>query len=79
MKRNLTIQLDEDVVRKARVIAAQRGKSISRLVTEQIEELVRRDDDYQRVMKEALAELERGYDLGGGPYLTRDEIYDRQR
>jgi len=78
MKRNLTIQLDEDVVRKARVIAAQRGKSISRLVTEQIEELVRRDDDYQRVMKEALAELERGYDLGsGGKLPRRDELYDR--
>lgn len=78
MKRNLTIQLDEHVVRKARVIAAQRGKSISRLVTEQIEELVRRDDDYQRVMKEALAELERGYDLGsGGKLPSRDELYDR--
>ena len=78
MKRNLTIQLDEDVVRKARVIAAQRGKSISRLVTETIEELVRRDDGYQRVMEEALAELERGYDLGSGGKLgRRDELYDR--
>jgi len=27
-------------------------------------------------MHDALAELERGYDLGDGPYPARDEVYD---
>jgi hypothetical protein len=77
MKRNITVQLDEATIRRARVAAAKRGSSISRLLTEQIEVLARQDDDYDRVMGDALAELERGYDLGGGPYPARDDLYDR--
>jgi hypothetical protein len=77
MKRNITVQLDEETVQKARVAAAKRGSSISRLLTEQIEVLARQDDDYERAMQDALAELERGYDLGGGPYPSRDDLHDR--
>lgn len=77
MKRNITIQLDDATVQRARVVAAKRGSSISRLLTEQIEILARQDDDYDRAMHDALVELERGYDLGGGPYPTRDEVHDR--
>jgi len=77
MRRNITVQLDEETVQKARVAAAKRGSSISRLLAEQIELLARQDDDYDRAMQDALAELERGYDLGGGPYPSRDELHDR--
>ena len=77
MKRNITVQLDEETVQKARVAAAKRGSSISRLLTEQIEVLARQDDDYDRAMQDALAELERGYDLGGGPYPSRNDVHDR--
>ncbi|HSO29007.1 MAG TPA: DUF6364 family protein [Candidatus Sulfomarinibacteraceae bacterium] len=77
MKRNITVQLDEATLRKARVAAARRGSSISRLVADQIDVLARQDDDYERAMQDALAELERGYDLGGGPYPARDAVYDR--
>lgn len=77
MKRNITVQLDEATLRKARVAAARRGSSISRLVADQIDVLARQDEDYERAMQDALAELERGYDLGGGPYPARDALYDR--
>jgi hypothetical protein len=77
MKRNITIQLDEATVQKARVAAAKRGSSISRLLTEQIDLLARQDDDYDRAMEDALAELDRGFDLGGSPYPARDTVYDR--
>lgn len=77
MKRNITVQLDDATVQQARVAAAKRGRSISRLVTEQIEVLARQDDDYDRAMQDALAELERGYNLGGGPYPARDDLHHR--
>jgi hypothetical protein len=77
MKRNITVQLDEETVQKARVAAAKRGSSISRLLTEQIDVLARQDDDYDRAMQDALAELERGFDLGGGPYPSRDDLHER--
>ena len=75
MKRNITVRLDEATIQKARVAAARRGISISRLLIEQIEVLARQDDDYDRAMQHALADLERGFDLGGGPYPARDDLY----
>ncbi len=76
-KRNLTIQLDSDTIRKARVLAAQRSTSVSRLVAEEIERLVGEDEAYRKARDEAIAELMEGYDLGGGPLPTREELYDR--
>lgn len=45
-KRNLTIQLDEEIIREARGIAAERATSVSSLVAEQLRELVERHRDY---------------------------------
>ena len=54
MKRSTTVQLDEATVQKARVAAAKRGSSISRLLAEQIDVLARQDDTYDRAMQDAL-------------------------
>ena len=76
--RNLTVRLEEGTIRKARVLAAKRSTSISRLVAEEIDRLVAEDDRYESVTRDALAELERGYDLGSGGMLPeRASIYDR--
>ena len=36
MKRNVTVQLDEEVIAKVKVLAAQRGTSISGLLSAEI-------------------------------------------
>ncbi|HTE57200.1 MAG TPA: DUF6364 family protein [Verrucomicrobiae bacterium] len=36
MKRNLTVQLDETTIRDAKIVAAKRSMSLSRLVSEEI-------------------------------------------
>ena len=77
MKRNLTIQLDEDVVRDARVLAARRATSLSRLVADELERLVRDDRQRADARRRALELLEDGFDLGGPPYAARDELHDR--
>jgi len=77
MKRNLTIQLDETTINDARVIAARRSISISRLVSEQISGAAARESSYERNKKLALDRLVKGYDLGGGKFPKRDEIYER--
>jgi hypothetical protein len=76
---NLTVQLRKETIQKAKVLAAKKGLSISRLVEEKIEEAVLRDDEYEAAKRRSLDRLEKGFDLGGGPYLRRDEIYDRGR
>ena len=78
MARNLTVRLEDDVVHKARVIAAKRSTSISRLVAMEIERLVADDERYEQAKDEALDELARGYDLGSGGRLPdRESVYDR--
>ena len=76
MKRNLTVQLDEDTVAKAKVLAARRSTSVSKLVAHEIHRLVGEDDAYQRAKSTALAQLDRGFHLGGGNLPDRDELHE---
>jgi hypothetical protein len=77
VKRNLTVHLDEDVIGKARVLAARRATSVSRLVAAEIERLVDEDDTYQRARASALSHLAEGFALGGGPLPDRASLHDR--
>lgn len=76
-KRNLTVQLDEAVIDKARVVAAKRGTSVSGLVRQQIEELVLEDDRYGLAKRRALEYLRRGFKLKYQP-VNREELHDRK-
>ena len=77
MKRNLTLQLDEETIRKARVLAARRSTSLSRLVADQIDRLVTQDETYRTARQVALEHLEQGFHLGGGPLPSRDSLHER--
>lgn len=77
VRRNLTVRLDEEVVKKARVLAAQRSTSISGLVSAEIERLVGERDAYVAARSRARDRLRRGAELGGPPYPSRDTLYDR--
>ncbi len=76
MKANITLRLDADLIREAKVLAAQRGTSVSRMLAEQLEELVRREKDYDAAKRRALARLETGFDLGWEPADSRDELHE---
>lgn len=75
-KRNLTIQLDDSVIRHARVVAAHRGLSLSALVAQQLTQLAEADERYERARAVALDALR---SPGGGGTATwhREELYDR--
>ncbi len=77
MKRNLTIALDEDVVAKARVVAARRGTSLSGLVSQEITRLALRDEGYEAAKAEALRRLSKGARLGGKKVPSRDSLHER--
>lgn len=73
---NLTLQLDSDVIRRARVVAAKRGTSISALAATQLASLVDADERYEDARDRAMAILERAASRGSGSW-TRDELHDR--
>jgi hypothetical protein len=77
MKTNITLKLDADVLREARILAAEEGSSISRLLATKLEELVREHKGYERARRRAVARLREGADLGWKPARSRDELHER--
>jgi hypothetical protein len=77
MSRNVTVHLDDDTIHKAKVLAARRATSLSKLVAGEIERLVGEDDTYQQSLQTALHHLEHGFHLGGGSLPDRSSLHDR--
>lgn len=76
-RRNLTVNLDADTIRRAKILAAARGTSVSKLIAELVKELVESDRAYEVAKRAALRHLERGYRLGGRITSSRDEWHER--
>ena len=76
-KQNITISVRPETIRKARMLAARRSTSISRLLAEQMEILVAADEAYARSEQTALALLDEGFHLGGLITTSRDELHER--
>jgi hypothetical protein len=76
--RNLTITVDEEVARWARVWAAEHDSSVSRLVGEILRERMLDDRQYELAMTRALAR--KPVHLSGGRrYPRREDLHDRRR
>lgn len=75
-KANLTLQLDEETIRRARIVAAKRGTSVSALVARELAGLVDQDARYEEARGRA-AELIRAAAPRGGRSWRRDELHDR--
>jgi hypothetical protein len=75
-KVNITLKLDKDLVRRARVLAAEKGTSVSALLAAKLEEDLNRRAAYEEAKKHALADLAKGWDLGGR-VPTREEMHER--
>jgi hypothetical protein len=74
-KTNITLKIDTHLLKKIKILAAQRETSISALIT-LLEEKLEKDLDYEQAKQRTLARLEKGYDLGSQP-LPRDKLYER--
>lgn len=76
--KNVTITLDEEVARWARIWAAEHDTSVSKLVGELLREKMEHERGYVSAMKrDAGFEPIRLKESGG--YPKRDELYDRDR
>jgi hypothetical protein len=75
-KTNLTLQLDEEIIRRARIVAARRGTSVSAMVARELDDLVDRDARYEEASRRA-ARIMASAAARGGRSWRRDELYDR--
>jgi predicted transcriptional regulator len=78
--RNVTLVVPKALLRKVKHLAVEREKSISRLLVEALEEMVRHDDAYEEARVRALESLNQPRDLGTGGKITwtRDELHERR-
>lgn len=77
MRRNITLTLDEDLIRKVQVVAARRNRSVSALLRHELNRLVAEDKVYETAKRAALERLGRGAHLDGGALPDREDIHDR--
>ena len=77
MKTNVTLKLDADLLRETRVLAAEDGRSLSALLTERLEALIRERKAFDKARRRALARLRDGLDLQWTPPRSRDELHER--
>ena len=77
---NITLALPKDVLLKVKLLAVRRQTSVSGLLTQTLENLVRQDEDYAHARLRHLQRLEQGIDLGteGQIATTRDELHERR-
>ncbi len=72
-RQNLTLSLSADTIRKAKLLAADRETSVTRLAAELMEQLVQDDARYQAARRAALSYLDQGFSMGGRIAARRDE------
>lgn len=75
--KNVTICLDEEVVRWARIRAAAREISLSRLVEEILREKIREEDFYNVAKEQYLAQPAIRLKDPAETYPRRDELHER--
>jgi plasmid stability protein len=78
-KRNLTLNLPADLIRKTKLEAAEHGKSLNAFVRELIEERVSREDRTRTALDRLLALTENGPVVQGDPRsINRNELHERR-
>jgi hypothetical protein len=73
------LTLDEETLREARVLAAQRGLSVSAFLRQELAALVERQRGYSKARESAVRRLQRGRSLGAGKLPSREELHDRAK
>lgn len=76
-KANLTLQLDTDVIRRARVLAARQGTSVSALAARELDALVAREERFEAARERALDLMATAKSRGGRTW-TRADLYSER-
>ncbi len=77
--KNITVSVDEDVYRQARIKAAERDTSVSALVKDFLSRLAADEGTFERLAREEKEIRARIKDFSAGSRLSRDELYERRR
>jgi hypothetical protein len=74
--KNVTITLEEDVARWARVWAAEHDTSVSRILGEELKKKMQSDQQYKRAMRRFFARKPKNLKPTDLHYPSRDSLYE---
>lgn len=77
--KNVTVTLDEKTAAWARVHAAQRGMSVSRMLGELLEQRMHEAREYDDAMRRFLARRPTRLKRTGDRYARREDAHERDR
>lgn len=76
--KNVTVQLDEELICEAKALANKKGMSLSAMVAQDLREKVAAEARYKRAMEAAFTSMTEAATSGRqAPRWTREELYDR--
>lgn len=75
--KNVTITLDEDVIRWAKIWAASHDTSVSRMLGEELRRKMDTEQTYERAKRKFLDKSVRPLKSAGDDYPARGSLYER--
>jgi hypothetical protein len=76
--KNITVSLDDEVYRRARIAAAEQATSVSALVKRFLTDLGSGESETERLKREERALRERITRFRASDRISRDELHDRR-
>jgi plasmid stability protein len=77
--RNITVSVDDETYKRARVAAAERDTSVSALVKAYLEQLVCPESEFERLKREEHEIRSQIVGFSASNRLSREEIHGRSR
>jgi len=77
VKQNITISLDKALIQTGKVIAAQRGTSLNRMLRLELERIIQNARQYDMAKQKAIAAMKSGFHSDMDRYPSRDELHER--
>ena len=75
MKQNITLSINKDLIRKAKILAAQKQTSISGMLSRELQKIIDDSEEYELFKRKAL--INQGFHLGGKITVSREELHER--
>jgi plasmid stability protein len=77
--KNITVSVDDETYRRARIKAAERDTSVSALVRQFLTELASEESEYERLLRQEQSLRAQITNFSASENVPRDELYDRRR
>ena len=77
--KNITVSVDDETYRSARIKAAERDTSVSALVRQFLTDLAAGESDSKRLLRQERDLRARVSNFSASDRLSRDKLYDRGR